>query len=212
MLADRNNGRSVSRKGVWMVYFLRSWLQFEKRSTIFAQFRNKFWNQMKDVWSMTRVRDVDVDQWPEVTQWNHEGHRVKSVKLNVEILVTLEYQPINKRQLGRNRGNKDEQSNQDIQLAISKSLSIPEKVSQTRCINLLSAWRAELALKPPCYGSFERGCRRDELSIFPLFGFPSHNIILASCNRMCDEVMERIPRRWWLWCIDHTAVAQGMHA
>lgn len=68
--------------------------------------------------------------------------------------------------------NKDEQSNQDIQLAISKSPSIPEKVSQTRCINLLSAWRAELALKPPCYGSFERGCRRDELSISPCLDFP----------------------------------------
>ena len=47
---------------------------------------------------------------------------------------------------------------------------------------------------------------------FPPVWFPSHNIILASCDRMCDEVMERIPRRWRLWCIDHTAVAQGMHA
>ena len=105
MLADRNNGRSVSRKGVWTVYFLRSWLQFEKRSTIFAQFRNKFWNQMKDVWSMTCVCVMlmltNGPKWPNGTM---KATEYKSVKLNVEILVTLEYQPINIRQLGRNRG------------------------------------------------------------------------------------------------------------
>ncbi len=38
-------------------------------------------------------------------------------------------------------------------------------------------------------------------------GFPP-----ISCDGNHVPELQQIPRRWWLWCIDHTAVAQGMHA
>ena len=63
-----------------------------------------------------------------------------------------------------------------------------EKVWQTSCINLLSARRtAKLAPKPPCYGSFERGCRRDELSIFHVSGFPSHIMWWKPCSWIATD-------------------------
>ena len=70
-----------------------SWLQFEKRSTILPSFETSFGTRWKmfDLWRVCVMLTTNGPKWPNGTM---KATEYKSVKLNVEISVTLEYQSI----------------------------------------------------------------------------------------------------------------------